>query len=80
MRELPTEAEFEELKRKRDEATAAAVKAIAKEHGWDLSKVAYHASHAHGCYCACPEWISEDQCGSSVTCSRCGEIAMYHDI
>jgi hypothetical protein len=51
----PTDAEFAELARKRDEAVEASVRALCDKHGWDFSKVGFHASHAHGCYCACPD-------------------------
>lgn len=91
MKPRPTEAEFDELKRKRDEGLRAVVEATCKKMGWDPAKVGVHASHAGECYCACPdgpcqhvwdgpEWVSEDECGSSVTCSRCGEVAMFHDM
>ena len=51
----PTDEEFAELARKRDEAVDATVKRLCEQEGWDISKVAFHASHMHGCYCACPE-------------------------
>jgi hypothetical protein len=87
----PTDAEFEELKRKRDEALSALVDAVCKREGLERSKVSVHASHSDGCYCACPdgpcqhEWngpdyTSDDGCMISVTCSRCGAIAAYHDM
>ena len=91
MKPRPTDAEFEELKRKRDEAVRASVKRICEENGWDPNKTAFHASHADGCYCACPdgpcqhvwdgpEWGDEDGSCQSVTCSRCGTVAMFHDM
>lgn len=89
-----SEAEFDELKRKRDEAINAMIDNICAEHGWDRSKVSFHASHAGECYCACPEgpcqhvwdgpeWTDDDGSGascSSVTCSRCGTPAIFHDM
>ncbi len=51
----PTDEEFAELARKRDEAVAETVKALCEKHGWDPAKVGFHASHMHGCYCACPD-------------------------
>lgn len=55
MRQRPTDEEFAELARKRDEAVEAMVSAMCEKHGWDRSKTAFHASHMHGCYCACPD-------------------------
>ena len=87
----PTDAEFVELKRKRDEAVSAAVKGICEQHGWDMSNVAVHASHTGECYCACPDgpcqhdWTGPDvefdegRCVSR-TCKRCGTPAIYHDM
>jgi hypothetical protein len=85
-----TEAEFDELKRTRDEAVAAIVKSISEHYGWDLSKVLFHCSpHPGTCYCACPngpcqhEWNGEpvsDEHSWSVTCARCGMSATSHDL
>ena len=88
----PTEAEFDELKRRRDESIAAAAVAIYAEHGWDPREACLHVSGTGGCYCACPdgpcqhvwdgpEYTEEPEGGgfmSSVTCSRCGAPAIYH--
>lgn len=88
-RPRPTDEEFAELARKRDEAGAEAVRAACERMGWEPAKVAFHASHAGKCYCACPEgpcqhiwdgpeWADDNS--SSATCSRCGEVAMFHDL
>lgn len=85
----PSDAEFDELKRKRDEATSAAVLAICAEEGWDPAMVSVHSSHAGNCYCACPDgpcqhvWDGkpyEEDCCWSATCSRCGTLALSHDM
>lgn len=90
----PTDAEFAELARKRDAAVEAMVDAVCKERGWPRSEVHAHASHSHGCYCACPDgpcqhvWDGpevtsndEDQgYWSSGSCSRCGAVHMFHDV
>ena len=87
----PTDAEFEELKRKRDESVEAAISAACKEHGWDRGEVQVHTSHSGGCYCDCPEgpcqhtwdgpdYEDQDEGLVSVTCSRCGAVAAYHDM
>lgn len=84
-----TDAEFEELKRKRNEATREMVKKLCEEQGWDPTKTSFHASHSDGCYCACPDgpcqhqWDGPDYIEEgmvSVTCSRCGAPAIYHDM
>jgi len=51
----PTDEEFADLARKRDESIAAMVAQVCKEHGWDPAATTFHASHQHGCYCACPD-------------------------
>lgn len=61
MSERLTDEQFAELARKRDEAVEAMVDAVCKEHGWDRSKVGVHASHTHGCYCACPDGPCQHQ-------------------
>lgn len=87
----PTEAEFDELKRKRDVAVAEIVKAACERMGADQAAAYVHVSGAGDCYCACPEgpcqhiWDGpdyRDEDGSiySVTCSRCGTPAIYHDM
>jgi len=87
----PTDAEFEELKRKRDEAILATVKRVCEEQGWDPATVRTHVSGSDHCYCACPdgpcqhiwdgpEHVSEDEHLFSATCSRCGSVAFYHDM
>lgn len=85
----PSDAEFEELKRKRDAAVSADVDRVCAEQGWDRSKVGFHASHAGACYCACPDgpcqhiWDGadhEEETLISATCSRCGTVAAYHDM
>lgn len=85
----PTEAEFEELKRKRDKALADVVSRVCKEQGWEEKKVHVHASGAGDCYCACPDgpcqhvWDGPDLDSGSVisaTCSRCGLSAFSHDM
>ena len=87
----PTEAEFAELARKRDEAVDAIVKEVCERMGQDPAGASYHVSHSGECYCACPDgpcqhvWdgaIFQDEDGlfASVTCSRCGALSMYHDM
>jgi|ERR1700761_2484792 len=86
----PTDEEFEELRRKRDEALSKHIEEMCKEEGWDIKAVHVHSrDRESACYCGCPdgpcqhiwdgpEHVSEDQLMSSATCSRCGEIAFYH--
>jgi len=85
----PTDAEFEELKRKRDSAISKGVAEICEKHGWDQTKVGVHVPGAGDCYCACPDgpcqhlWNGPDYIEEgmvSVTCSRCKTPAIYHDM
>lgn len=85
----PTDAEFDELKRKRAEAVSGFVAEIARKYGVDASVIPLHDRGAIGCYCACPDgpcqhiWDGpkyREENMSSVTCSRCGEPAIYHDM
>lgn len=91
MKQRPTDAEFDALKRKRDESVRESVARICTEQGWDMTKVAVHTSHSADCYCACPDgpcqhiWDGpnvefDDGQGMSVTCSRCGELAFSHSM
>lgn len=89
MKPRPTDTEFEELKRKRDESVAASVKRFCEEEGWDHTQVKVHTSHSSGCYCACPDgpcqhiWNGleyQEEGMSSATCSLCGAVAAYHDM
>lgn len=85
----PTDAEFEELKRKRDAAIKRTVERICEKHGLDPATARIHVSGAGGCYCACPDgpcqhiWDGpayHEENMMSVTCSRCGAPAIYHDM
>lgn len=91
MTERPTPEEFAELRRKRNESVRACIAKIAAEEGWDLSEI--KSSHNdNACYCACanggpcehewsgPEYVSEDRCMQSSTCSHCGCLAISHDM
>ena len=50
-----TDAEFDELKRKRDEGIRAIVKEICEEQGWDPETTHVHSGDLGAvCYCACP--------------------------
>ena len=87
-----TDADFDELKRKRDDAISAMVDKIAAEQGWPRDEMNVHASHTHGCYCACADggpcqhvfdgpWQEfEDGSGGTTTCSKCGTWSMNHDM
>lgn len=89
MKPRPTDAEFEDLKRQRDAALKGVLESIANELGCDPADIRVRDCDAGQCYCACPDgpcqhiWdgpeYSEDNM-SSVTCSRCGAVALYHDL
>lgn len=86
----PTEAEFAELKRKRDEAVNKAIDEMCAEQGWERGAVHVHASHAGDCYCDCPNgpcqhefggWREfEDGSGGETFCQRCGTGSMSHSM
>lgn len=85
----PTDEEFEELKRQRDEKLKQAISKVYEEWGWDPPQACAHVSHAGECYCDCPNgpcqhvWDGpeyREEGMSSVTCSRCGSICAYHDM
>lgn len=91
MKPRPSDEEFEQLKRHRDEDIRATVKAICEKHGWDPNEVSVHSPDMGGCYCGCPDgpcqhiwdgpqYDSEDGLMFSATCSRCGAVAAYHDM
>lgn len=94
MKARPSDAEFDDLKRKRDDSISASIAKICAEQGWDPVAAHVHISGAGPCYCACPdgpcqhiwdgpEYTEELEGGglmSSVTCSRCGTPAIYHDM
>lgn len=95
MKPRPTESEFDELKRKRDVAISASVARICHDMGLDPRTAKVSCCHSGGaCYCDCPdgpcqhvwdgpEYTEESEGGgfmSSVTCSRCGTPAIYHDM
>lgn len=85
----PSDAEFDELKRKRDAALEQVIDELCAKHGFDRSKAIVHVSGGGPCYCACPDgpcqhiWDGPDFVDDgavSGTCSRCGAIAMFHDM
>lgn len=84
-----TDAEFDELKRVRDDAIRTLVHEVCEQEGWDPTRASFHSSDMSGCYCACPDgpcqhkWDGPDReeyCMVSKTCSRCGTVAAYHDM
>lgn len=86
-----SDADFDELKRKRDESIRSVVDAFCEKHGWDRNKATV-PSHDLGatCYCACPDgpcqhefegWREfDDGHGGEKVCKRCGLGAMSHDL
>lgn len=91
MTNRPTPEEFAELRRKRNESVRTGIEKFAKEHGVEPSGVI--CSHNdNACYCDCAgggpcehewdgtEYVSEDGCMQSSTCSHCGCLAISHDM
>lgn len=91
IKDRPTPEEFAELRRKRNEAVRIWIEKIVTEEGWKLSETSNNHND-HACYCDCagggpcehewngPEYVSEDGCMQSSTCSRCGCTAISHDM
>lgn len=83
--------DFDALRKRRNESVRESIAKIAAEFGCDPEKMT-HNHNDNSCYCACasggpcehkwdgPAWYSEDGCGMSVTCSRCGGTAMSHSL
>ena len=84
-----TEPDFEALRAARN-TKRREFEAKARAEGWQIGGCALRDDAA--CYCACgtggpcehkwggPDWESEDGCAVSATCSRCGIVAMFHDM
>lgn len=88
MKARPTDAEFEELKRQRDAELACALESISEKWGCDPAGIHVHDCGSAQCCCACPEgprqhvWNGPEYTEDnffSVTCSRCGTLAIYRD-
>ena len=87
-----TTPDFEELRAKRNAAVKERTETIWKELGGEGENKIWSTFNPNACYCACgiggpcehkwdgDEWMSDDGCASSVTCSRCGMTAMSHDM
>ncbi len=84
-----TTPDFDALRAARNASVQESMQKMADEYGIPLQSLRSNFNPS-ACYCACPgpcehkwdgeEWVSEDGCGSSVTCSRCGCTAMSHDM
>lgn len=84
-------ADFEALRAKRNRAVLEMHERIAEEHGIPLESLRSNFD-PNACYCACntdgpcehqwdgEEYVSEDGCLSSATCSRCGMTAFSHSM
>ena len=83
--------DFEALRARLNAEMQKLIEDTAKERGWPVGEV-WSSFDPDACYCACatdgpcehswdgPEYVAEDGCMSSVTCSRCGSVAAYHDM
>lgn len=88
-----TTPDFEALRTKRNASVLEMHKKLAAEYGLPVEKLTSNFN-PYKCYCACsaeprgpcehkwdgPDWVSEDGCACSSTCSRCGTTAMSHDM
>lgn len=85
------EHDFEALRARRNASALEHHQMMTDEWGVPLQSVRSTFNPA-ACYCACgtggpcehkwdgEPWESEDGCGWSTTCSRCGTTAMSHDM
>lgn len=83
--------DFEALRTRRNAAVQEMHQKIADGLGKPVQNLRSNFN-PDACYCACgtggpcehqwdgEEWVSEDGCAASVTCSRCGRTAMSHDM
>ena len=85
------EPDFAALRAQRNARVRASIQALANEWGVDVEslKTTFRPT---ACYCACASggpcehkwdgagWTSEDGCGWSATCSRCGATAISHSL
>jgi hypothetical protein len=83
--------DFDALRAERNRQVLDAHEKLADEMGVPPQSLRSNFNPA-ACYCACgtggpcehkwdgDEWVSDDGCASSVTCSRCGTTAMSHDM
>lgn len=90
----PSEAEFDELKRRRDESMSTLLRTASIQLFGTDAGVTVHINQGGNspeCYCGCPdgpcqhEWTGpwrefEDGHGGEATCARCGAGAMHHDL
>lgn len=84
-----SEPDFDELRRKRDEAAEKAIAELCAKYGWNPNAVRYHMS-PHDCYCDCPDGPCEHQFsgwrefahgrGGEQFCTKCGMGAMAHSM
>ena len=84
-------SDFEALRAKRNAEMQKLIADFAKEKDIPVDEV-WSSFDPGTCYCACgaggpcehswdgPDYESEDGCMVSVTCSRCGSVAAYHDM
>ena len=85
------EPDFAALRAQRNARVRASIQTLANEWGLDVEslKTTYRPT---ACYCECASggpcehkwdgagWTSEDGCGWSATCSRCGATAISHSL
>lgn len=82
--------DFNTLRAERNRKVLASHQKLADEYGIPLQSLRSNFNPS-ACYCACPtgpcehkwdgpDWESSDGGACSVTCSRCGKVAMSHDL
>lgn len=83
--------DFEKLRAERNESVQNSIRKMAKEMGVDPAEVRT-SFNPDDCYCDCgnggpcehvwdgPDYVSEDGCLESATCSRCGMASFSHSM
>lgn len=83
--------DFDALRAERNAAHLEFMKSLAAELGATVDEPLRSNFDPDACYCACPTgpcehdwsgpiWTSDDGCGMSTTCARCGCTAMSHSL
>jgi len=83
--------DFDALRAKRNAGVMEVLRKLAEEDGVSVETLAV-SFNQDACYCACAsggpcehqwdgeDWEDDDSGSWSATCSRCGAIALFHDM
>ena len=82
--------DFDALRAKRNAAVRSMLQKVADDWGCSVDEIK-STFNPDACYCNCPngpcehkwdgeDYVSEDECLVSATCSRCGMTAFHHSM